>query len=127
MKSTFRLAAISVALLFAAALQAAEPAQHQRKPDLADAAQGTYHGEVISDARGASRSDVDVTVTRVGKNTVEVSADYARIPARTFHLTRAMNTIQQASGTEVFLLDLAKTPRQLDLTIDDASWSGTKD
>jgi hypothetical protein len=35
-----------------------------------------------------------------------------------------MDTIQNVGGTEVFLLDIGRTPRHLDLTIDDASWSG---
>lgn len=105
-------------------LTAPAAAQKPRKPDLADVAQGSYAGDVISDARGSSQSDVEIVVTRVGPNRVTVESDYARISARTFRLTRAMDTIQNVGGTEVFLLDLAKSPRRLDLTIDDASWSG---
>ena len=38
-----------------------QPAANAPKPDLADAAAGTYHGDVISDAQGASQDDVDIT------------------------------------------------------------------
>jgi hypothetical protein len=37
-----------------------------------------------------------------------------------------MNIIQNAGGGEVFLADLAKTPMTLMLTIDDASWAGSR-
>ena len=102
----------------------AQPAKP--KPDLADIAQGMYHGDVISDARGSSRSDVMITVTKTGPNTVRVTSDYPRLPAFTAKLTRAMHTIQNASGSEVFLLDTSKSPPGLDVTVDDASWSGAK-
>lgn len=94
--------------------------------DLADTAAGTYSGDVISDARGSSQSDVTITVTKIAPNTVKVSSSYDRLPDFTVQLTRAMQTIQQRSGDNVFLLDLAKTPRHLDVTVDDASWSGDK-
>lgn len=102
----------------------AQPAKP--KPDLADVAQGMYHGDVISDARGSSQSGVMITVTKTGPNTVRVTSDYARLPAFTAKLTRAMHTIQNASGSEVFLLDTSKSPPGLDVTVDDASWSGAK-
>jgi hypothetical protein len=110
--------AVLAAAILPAATAAAPPA------DLAELAQGTYHGDVVSDARGSSRSDVAITVTRSGPNTVSVSSDYPRLPLRSFKLTRAMSTIQNVGGTDVFLLDLSRSPYRLDLTIDDASWSG---
>lgn len=122
---TFVQSLVSVPLLMLAVGSAAAPPV--ARPDLADAAQGRYSGDVISDARGSSRSDVDVTVTKIAKNRVRVVADYARIPPREFTLTRAMQTIQNVGGNEVFLLDLSRTPHKLDLTIDDASWSGNHD
>jgi hypothetical protein len=96
------------------------------KVDLAEMVQGSYSGDVISDARGSSRSDVEVTLTKTGPNTISVVSDYGRIPQRTFKLTKVMSTIQNVGGTEVFLLELEKSPPQLTLTIDDASWSGRK-
>lgn len=113
------------ALLFVAPIASAQP-QPKARPDLANIAAGTYHGEVISDARGESRSDVDITVVKIAPNTVRVSSDYARLPSFVVRLTRAMNTIQQASGDNVFLLDLSKRPSDLHVTVDDAAWQGVK-
>jgi hypothetical protein len=118
--------ALAGALAAVLVLASPAPAPGQKKPDLADMVQGSYAGDVISDARGSSQSDVGVIVTKVGRNSVSVASSYGRIPKRTFRLTRAMNTIQNVGGTEVFLLDLSQSPRKLDLTIDDASWSGFK-
>ena len=98
--------------------------RHRRLTSPTAEGAGSYSGDVMSDARGSSRSDVRVTVTKTARNTVSVRSDYARIPQRTFRLTRAMDTIQNTSGTEVFLFDIAKTPNTLMLTIDDAAWSG---
>jgi hypothetical protein len=123
-----------IALGAATALTLSIPGEAQRavsvkpaRPDLADTAQGSYYGDVISDARGSSRSDVRITVTKVGPNKVRISSDYARLPAFTASLTRAMDTVQNVSGAEIFLLDLSKTPRTLNLTVADASWYGTKE
>ena len=98
----------------------------QSRRDLADIAEGVYSGDVISDARGSSRSDVRITVTRIGANRVRIAADYARLPAFEASLTRAMDTIQNASGDEVFLLDLSRSPASLHVTVDDASWAGIR-
>ena len=38
----------------------------------------------------------------------------------------SMDAILAASGPYVFLLDTVRSPDRLDLTIDDASWSGTR-
>jgi hypothetical protein len=99
-----------------------------RKPviDLADTVAGTYQGDVISDSRGSSRSGVTITVTKAGPNTVTVSSSYKRLPTFTVRLTRAMQTIQQASGDTVFLVDQSKSPWSLDVTVDGASWSGRR-
>lgn len=101
-------------------------AQPQRKLDLADAVAGIYEGDVISDARGSSQSGITITVKRIGKNLVEVSSDYARVPTVTIPLTQAMTAIVAARGDAVFLIDRGKDPRQLSLTIDDASLSVTR-
>jgi hypothetical protein len=97
-----------------------------RRLDLADTAAGNYYGSVISDARGAGRSDVAISVTKTGPNRVSVTSDYARLPPFTISLTRAMNTIQQVGTSVVFLLDLSKGPYGLMITDDDASWAGSK-
>jgi hypothetical protein len=122
-------------LILAAAGALCAPASAQRaggtvkaaRADFADLASGSYYGEVISDARGSSRSGVRIAVARIGPNRVRVTSDYARLPAFTASLTRAMDTIQNAGGDAVFLLDLSKSPRTLMVTVDDASWAGTKE
>ena len=94
--------------------------------DLATAVQGTYYGDIVSDSRGSSQSGVTISVDDVAPNTVRVTCDNERLPEFTVRLTRAMQTIQQASGENVFLIDQSKRPWSLDVTVDEASWSGTK-
>ena len=121
-------AAVSAALLAMAAPAApAASAPDRPSPDLADLVQGRYSGDVISDARGASQSDVHLVVTKVGPNQVEIGSDYKRLPVFRAKLTRVMQTIQNSGGNQLFLLDLAKSPHRLDVTVDDASWSGIRD
>lgn len=97
----------------------------ERKPDLADAVAGTYAGDVISDSKGSSRSDVTLTVTRTGPNTVSVTSNYSRLPTISVPLTTAMNTIQAAKGDSVFLYE--RTKKQLDVSfLNEVSWSGFK-
>jgi hypothetical protein len=110
-----------------AAAQRAGGAVRAARSDFADMAQGAYLGDVLSDARGSSRAGVRVTVARIGPNRVRVTSDYARLPAFDAQLTRAMDTLQNAGGSEVFLLDLSKSPRTLMVTVDDATWAGTKE
>jgi hypothetical protein len=108
--------------------QAETPSSHRpdRAPDLADAVEGSYAGSVISDARGSSRSDVNLVVKRVGRNTVHVSSDYPRLPEFKTELTQAMHTIQTTGTDVVFLFDRSKQPPSLDITVDDASWAGVR-
>lgn len=118
---------VAALLLLPGAVPAqSQPAAAPRKADLADRVAGTYKGDVVSDARGSSRNGVTITVTRVGPNRVEIRSDYARIPTVTIALDKAMDAILAASGPHVFLIDTLRSPDRLDLTIDDASWSGTR-
>lgn len=94
-----------------------------RKPDLGDAAEGTYFGDVISDSKGSSQSGVTLTVTRIGKNLVRVTSDYPRLPVIDVPLTSAMGKILQQRGNSVFLLDKAR----LDVSfLNEVSWSGAR-
>lgn len=102
------------------------PAAPTQKADLADRVAGTYQGDIISDARGSSKNGVTIIVTRVGPNKVEIKSSHARIPIVTIPLEKAMDAILAASGPSVFLLDTVRSPDRLDLTIDDASWSGSR-
>lgn len=114
---------ISVLLAAAViAIPAAPPAAAEviprRKPDLADVAHGIYKGAVVADTRGGSRSDVTITVKRVGKNLVEISSDYDRIPTVQIALSRAMDAILAAKPGNGFLIEQGKDARRLDLSID---------
>ncbi len=117
---------LAFSLLAGAAFAEPPKAAPAHKADLADRVAGTYKGAVASDARGSSRDNVTITVTRTGPNRVEIKSDYPRIPTVTIALEKAMDAILAASGPSVFLLDTVRSPGRLDLTIDDASWSGNR-
>lgn len=105
----------------------AAPAAAQLEQDIATRVAGTYSGSVIADTRGGSQSDVSITVRRVAKNLVSVSSDYPRIPTVQIAITRASDAIIAARPGNGFLIELAKDPRRLDLSIDGATWMGRKD
>ena len=97
------------------------------EPDLGDVAQGRYVGDVISDSRGSSKSNVTLTVTRIGSNQVRITSDYARLPIVDVPLTSAMDKIVQAQGNTVFLLDPTQRPARLDVSfLNEVSWAGAK-
>ncbi len=99
----------------------------KRKPDLGDAAQGTYAGSVISDSKGSSRSDVTLTITRIGVNVVRIDSDYPRLPVVEVRLMRAMDKIVQTTGNTAFVYDPSKHPTRLDVSFNnEVSWSGSR-
>jgi hypothetical protein len=99
----------------------------KRKSDLADVAQGTYFGDITSDSKGSSQSDVTVTVMRIDKNRVRITSDYARLPTVEVSLTQAMDKILNASGTTTIFLDRSKNPPRLDISFNnEVSWAGVK-
>ena len=117
----------AAALVVPWALRAGAADEARRKPDLGDAAEGTYEGDVISDSKGSSKSGVTLTVTRIGKNLVRVASDYPRLPVVEVPLTLAMGKILQARGDSVFLLDRAQSPAKLDVSFrNEVSWSGQR-
>jgi hypothetical protein len=97
----------------------------KRKPDLGDAAEGTYAGDVISDSKGSSKSGVTLTITRSGPNRVRIRSDYARLPEVDVPLTSAMGKIVQQRGDTAFVLDRAKS--RLDVSFhNEVSWAGER-
>lgn len=111
----------------ASAQPAESPTKAKRKPDLADFVEGQYFGDVISDSRGSSQSGVSLTVTRVGKNRVQITSDYPRLPVVEVALTQAMQSIVQANGNNVFVINRGKDSRRLDVSFNnEVSWSGNK-
>jgi len=111
----------------ASALWRAALAAAPRKPDLGDAVEGAYVGDVISDSQGSSKDDVRLTVRRIGRNLVEIASDYPRLPIVSVHLTSAMGRILNASGDTTFLYDRSKSPPHLDVSFhQEVSWSGER-
>jgi hypothetical protein len=90
----------------------------KRPVDLAELVSGTYDGAVVADTRGGSRSGIVITVKRAAKNVVEVSCDYARVPTVRIVITAASDSIIAARPGNGFLIERAKDPKRLDLSID---------
>ena len=96
-----------------AASGAVEAAAVAVAPGLADLVVGTYRGDVIADSQGSSRSDIEVTITRIDRATVRVSSDYRRIQPVEISLTRNGNQIFAADGNSPFIVDLDRSPPTL--------------
>jgi hypothetical protein len=109
------------------AREAAQPQQTAGLPDLAATLEGVWYGDVISDSKGSSRSDVKVTIRRTSRNTIAITSDYARLPAVTVALTRAMQTILAAEGDTNISYDLGKDTKQLGIVFKgEVAWSGAR-
>jgi hypothetical protein len=93
---------------------------------LADLVIGTYFGNVVSDSKGGSRSDIEVTITKLDRYTVRVASDYQRIGIVDVTLTRSGNTILNVGGDSVFMLDLDKNPPRLAFSPRGLAYVGTK-
>ena len=94
----------------------------QKKLDLADRVVGTYEGAVVSDSRGSSRNNITVTITKIGRNMIEIKCDYARIPSRRVQLEQVAESIQAVSGSDItFLVELQRDANRIDLYIDGAA------
>ncbi len=116
------------AIACAAPLSAANRRSHhpvsgtrQHKPDLADLVAGTYRGDVTADAKGASHNGVTIIVTRADRNLVYVASDYARLPTVRIPIELAGGSVVNASGQNTFLIERARDPNRLDLSIDGAA------
>ena len=101
-----------------------EPAE--KRPDLADALAGTYDGAVTSDARGSSRGSVAITVTRIGRNQINISSDYRRIPDMTAGLENASGTILSTTRGITIVVDRNKDPNKFDLSADGVTFLGRR-
>jgi hypothetical protein len=99
-----------------------------RKPiALADLVAGTYYGDVISDAKGSSRSDVTVTIARVDKQRVRITSDYDRLGIVETDLSKVGNTVQSVGGIPSLLLELEKNPPRLSYNPDgEVAYDGQK-
>jgi hypothetical protein len=95
--------------------------------ELASLVAGTFYGDVISDSKGSSRSDISVTIDRIDSNNVRVTSDYQRIGIVEIALARTGNKIVNSGGDTPFLVDLDRNP--LTLAVDprgEIAYRGTK-
>ena len=95
--------------------------------ELADLVVGSYLGNVMSDSKGSSRSDIDVTVTRLDRYTVRVTSSYQRLGTVDVTLTRIGNQILGAGGDSPFMVDLDRNPPTLQINPhNELAYAGTK-
>ena len=95
--------------------------------ELADLVVGTYFGNISSDSKGSSRSDVFVTVTKLGRTAIQVTSDNARIGTFDVDLTRIGENLFNVGGDSVFIAYIAKHPPEVLLTArGEVSYSGRK-
>jgi hypothetical protein len=81
--------------------------------ELASLVVGTFYGDVISDSKGSSRSDISVTIERIDSNNVRVTSDYQRLGIVEIAIARTGNKIVNSGGDTPFLVDLDSNPRTL--------------
>ena len=94
---------------------------------LADLVIGTYFGDVLSDSKGSSRSDIGVTITKLDRSTVRVTSDYRRFGTVDVTLTRIGNQIFNAGGDSTFIVDLDRNPPTLAFNPrNELAYGGTK-
>ena len=81
--------------------------------ELAELVIGNYHGDVIADSKGSSRSDIAVTVAKIDRSKVRIVSDYQRMGTIEIALTRTGNQIINAGGDTTFMVDLDRSPPTL--------------
>jgi len=96
------------------------------RAELADAVVGTYYGGVIADSKGPSRSDVTVTITKVGPRRVRVTSDYERLGTVEVELTRSGQSILSAGGDALLVVDVEKSPPHLGYNPGGVAYAGEK-
>jgi hypothetical protein len=95
--------------------------------ELADLVVGTYLGNITSDSKGSSRSDVLVTVTRIDRTKVRVTSDNQRIGTLEVDLTRIGDNLFNFGGNSTLIAYTKKNPPELVLTArGEVSYGGTK-
>lgn len=108
------------------------PASATQAPDvesgeLADLVTGTYLGNISSDSKGSSRSDVFVTVTRLDRTKVRVTSDNTRIGTFEVDLTRIGDNLFNVGGDSIFIAYTSKNPPEVVLTArGEVSYGGIK-
>lgn len=95
-------------------------AARDNKPDLADLVIGQYQGDVTSDSRGSSKTNVKLTITKKSPTSVLITSDYARLGAVVVPLEAMPNRIiLAASGSKSTIFwDGRQRPVRLDYSPD---------
>jgi len=94
---------------------------------LADRVIGTYSGDVMADSKGSSRSDIEVTITKLDRYTIRVTSDYHRLGTVDVTLTRIDSKIFNAGGDSPFIVDLDGNPPTLTFNPrSELAYGGTK-
>ncbi len=111
--------------------EASTPSKGEKPPSaatgLADLVIGTYFGDVMADSKGSSRSNIDVTITKLDRYTVRVTSDYHRFGTVDVRLKRIENKIFSDGGDSVFIVDLDQNPATLAFNPRmELAYSGTK-
>ena len=105
----------------------ASQARDLESGELADLVVGTYLGNINSDSKGSSRSDVFVTVTRIDRTKVRIISDNQRIGTFEVNLTRIGDNLFNVGGDSTVIANIKKNPPELALTArGEVSYGGTK-
>jgi hypothetical protein len=95
--------------------------------ELANLVTGTYLGDIISDSKGSSRSDVIVAIQRLDRTKVRIRSNNQRIGTFEVDLTRIGDNLYNAGGDSVFIAYPSKNPPELALTArGEVSYTGKK-
>jgi hypothetical protein len=68
-----------------------------------------------NNSTGPSRSDVSVTVQKLGRLKVRVTSDYAKIGSHDIELTRVGDSITNVDGDTLFTVDTSNMPHTIGL------------
>ena len=114
------------------AIREAEPPSASQVRDiesdeLADLVVGTYLGNINSDSKGSSRSDVFVTVTRIDRARVRVTSDNQRIGTFDVDLTKIGDDLFNVGGASTLIVYPRRNPPELALIArGEVSYGGTR-
>ena len=87
--------------------------------------EAVYRGETkVEEVHARLAADAADALRLLEENILPVIVDPKAESAKELHPDVIVDAILAASGSSVFLLDTVRSPDRLDLTIDDASWSG---
>jgi hypothetical protein len=111
--------------VLAASKKAAAKKSSKPHMDLGTTLEGVWFGDVTSDMHGSSRSNVTLTITRSGPNTVTINSDYKRLPVIIVPLESAIGRIVHRTGNSTIFYDPTVSPPKLDVVFNgEVAWAG---